>query len=261
MHRGRFFWGLVLLLFGTLLLLNNLGLLPVDVWSLLGPLFLILLGVSVLWGTFFRRSAPVERVEVPLDGAERARVKLRHGAGRLQITSGAPANDLLDGDFGGGLRLDKRQQGDLLLADLSLPSNIFPFSWVGDSLDWNVRLNQNIPLELDVEGGANKAEIDLRELRVSDLRLQSGASASYITMPADAGFTRAEVKTGAASVEIVIPESVAGRIRVQSGLGAIDVDDMRFKRSGNEYMSPQFHEAPNKVDIFIETGVGSVKVR
>jgi hypothetical protein len=44
-------------------------------------------------------------------------------------------------------------------------------------------------------------------------------------------------------------------------LSEISVDQNRFPRTGNGYQSADYDTAANKVDILIETGVGSVKVK
>jgi hypothetical protein len=249
-------------LVGVLLLLSNLGLLQgVNIWNLIWPLFLIALGLWFLWGTFFRRAPEVEYASVPLEGAQRARVRLSHGAGRLDIASGAGMNNLVEGDFGGGIDLDSRRNGDALDASLRVPVQVFPFSWwPGSTLDWNVRLNREVPLTLEVEGGANDTRIDLRDVRVNDLTLKSGASSTNLTLPARAGMTRARVSSGAASINIAVPEGVAARIRWRGGLSTVNVNQARFQRLGDTYQSPDYDSAANKVDLDVEMGVGSVTV-
>ncbi len=48
MHRNRLFWGLVLILLGTLFLLQTMGVLAWSVWAYFWPLVLILLGAWIL---------------------------------------------------------------------------------------------------------------------------------------------------------------------------------------------------------------------
>jgi hypothetical protein len=115
-------------------------------------------------------------------------------------------------------------------------------------------------LYLELETGANEARIDLSELLVTDLRLGSGASSTQITMPANAGSTRAKISTGAASVKVRIPQGVAARIQARGGLASILVDSARFPRSSGIYESSDYAAATNKIDLDIETGVGSVEV-
>ena len=266
MRSNSLFWGVILVLGGGLLLLSNLGLLGnINVWGMLWPLFLIALGISALWGTFFRRAPQLEHANIPLEGANRARVRLNHGAGRLQIGSGAGAGDLAEGDFGGGLDLDTSHEGDLLDVRMRMPSQVFPiFSWPGwtpGALDWSIRLNPALPLSLDLEAGTNDARIDLSDLKVTDLRLKSGASATDLTLPSNAGTTRARIESGVASVTIRLPAGVAARIRTRGGLSSIHVDGSRFPRNGDMYQSEDYDTAVNKAELEVEMGVGSVTIQ
>src|SRR5512136_2772007 len=104
MRRGTLFWGLLLIVFGLVLLLDNLGLLGnIDVWNLLWPFFLIALGAWILLGTIFRRPPQSEHASISLEGAQSARVRVQHGAGRLEVFTGSGMGVLAEGDFVGGL--------------------------------------------------------------------------------------------------------------------------------------------------------------
>ena len=160
-----------------------------------------------------------------------------------------------------------RRDGDTLDIEMHMPSDGFPHFFMpwywgpGGALDWSFGLNSEIPLSLDLETGASDTRLDLTDLRVTDLRLKTGASATHLTLPANAGHTRVDIGAGAASVNIRVPSAVAARIRVKGGLAGINVDTSRFPRMGDTYQSMGYDTAPNKVDIDIETGVGSVDVR
>ena len=264
MRRGNLFWGFILIVVGGLFLLQTLGWLEnVNIWGLIWPLFLICLGVWIVLGRFFVRSAETEHATIPLQGATHARVVLKHGAGRLNIHAGASVSDLAEGDFSGGLDLRIRRDGDLLDATLSMPSQSFPIFWgpVGYSLDWTIGFNREIPFSLELKMGAAEARVDLTDLKVTDVRLQTGASATDLKLPTHAGFTRLRVESGAASVNVHIPQGVAARIRARGGLAAISVDSNRFPRSGDFYQSSDYETAVNKAEIDIQTGVGAVDVR
>jgi hypothetical protein len=262
MRRGSLFWGFILVVAGMVWLLDTTGLLGnLNAWDLMWPLFLIGLGVWILVGRAFRRAPQTEHVVSPLEGAARARIKLQHGAGRLRLYGGAGFSNLFEGDFGGGLDVIKHRDGDLLDIKMSVPVQFFPFDWGPGWLDWSFGVNKDIPISLDVNTGASESLIDLTELRVSDLRLQTGASSTELILPANAGQTRIAVEAGAASVSVRVPSGVAGRIRARGGLTSIDVDASRFPRQGDGYQSPDYDVASNKVDIDIQAGVGAVNIR
>ena len=115
MRKSTLFWGGVLVLVGVLLLLNNLGILDIDVWGVAWPLFLIVLGAWTLWGVFFGRSSiETEEATIPLEGASQARIIVNHGAGRLYVDSAAAPSELLSGTFGGGLERRVKRDGNTL---------------------------------------------------------------------------------------------------------------------------------------------------
>jgi hypothetical protein len=262
MRRGSIFWGLLLVFIGFLILLDNLGIFAnVNIWNLIWPFFLILLGVWFLIGALSRQSTRGERVAIPLEGANRARLRINHGVGRLRVYSDRTPDHLIVGDFSGGIDYQSRREGENLDVRMRLPGQLFPFFWFpGGSLDWSFSINPDIPLDLEIEAGANDSRIDLSNMQIYDLHLKSGASSTELILPSSAGFTRARVESGVASVKIEIPHGVAASIRSHGGLSSVNIDRARFPRSGNVFRSEDYETSNNRVELDIEMGVGSVTV-
>ena len=259
MNRDRIFWGIVLLVGGALLLMNNLGWLgSLNIWKIAWPAFLILLGIWVLVRPYLGAPA-LEKVAVSLDSASRGKVRLEYGAGMLEVSGGAAAGMLLEGECGGGAEIHSGRSGDVLDVRMeSTPSGMFALDQ--RERRWKLHLAQDIPLELDIRAGAASNDLNLSNLLVNVLHLSCGASSTTLTLPANAGLTLAEVEAGAASTSVRIPQGVAARIRFQGGLSSFGVDSARFPKQGDVHISPDFDSAANKVDLKIEAGVGSVDV-
>ena len=84
MRRSAMLWGSILLIIGIALLLDNLGLLgDINIWGLIWPLALVALGAWILWGNLLHRSSRSEQINIPFEGAQQARLRVQHGAGRL----------------------------------------------------------------------------------------------------------------------------------------------------------------------------------
>ncbi len=206
-------------------------------------------------------TAPVpERLAIPLDGAPDAEIMATFGAGHLRLGAAAPGL-LVDGDYAGGVKVDR--SGGPGRARLSPPTPPSAWSWDRAPYSWTMGVTAEIPLRLRVETGAADAELDLSTLRLTDLRLRTGASETRVTLPAAAGYTRVDAEGGAASIRFRVPDGVAARVRSSVALGSTDVDEGRFPRAaaGNAWESPGFEAAPNRVEIEVRGGVGSVSVR
>jgi hypothetical protein len=268
MRRSSIFWGALIILVGVLLLLSNLGVFDFNVWNLFWPLTLIAVGLWLLLGILFggRGSAEaLEEVTIPLEGAGRGAVRVRHGAGMLRIDADADPQALLSGTFAGGLDARTDHSGDLLSVDMRVPQQgIWFFApwqwWRGGGLAWAFGLSPEVPISLRLETGAGEAKIDLTDLQVTDLRLQTGASSTRLALPAQAGHTQARIEGGAASISVRVPTGVAAQIETSGGLASISVDRDRFPRHGGVYQSPDYETAENTVDLRVDIGAGSISI-
>lgn len=270
MRRAGTFWGVLLIMVGGLFLLNTLDILSFDVWRLFWPLILILGGLWILVGlTGGRRdfSGEPEQATIPLEGASRAHVRVQHGAGRLYVSGRAGEGELLSGTFGAGLDARVRREGDGLRVRLEPARDSWwgmfsPRMWRGRGpIDWDFSLNGDVPLSLKLECGAGETRLDLTDLRVTDVDLQTGASSTELSLPATAGHTRVKIRAGMAAVNVRVPDGVAARIRASGGMADISVDRERFPGSGKLFQSPDYDTAENKVEIDAETGMGALKIR
>jgi hypothetical protein len=136
----------------------------------------------------------------------------------------------------------------------------FPFFGPNSQIDWDVALNANIPIALNLNLGANKSDIDLSDMNITDLDLDTGASDTKIMLPSRGRF-RADLDLGAASLEVTIPVGLSARIRTSMGAAEFKIDESRFPRNGSYYQSPDFDSAANSVDMSIDAGAASVRIK
>jgi hypothetical protein len=256
---GPIFWPLLLIAAGVLFLLSNLNVLPFNPWELwkLWPLILVVIGLDILFSAALGRGqAGGESLAIERNGLPEAEVVFEFGAGEIAVRAGAGENKLLDGQFTDDVEYQLR---DRRLKIYSRPDWWGWWGWRGGHR-WEARLTREIPLKLRFQVGACQSDLDLSELKVTDLALETGASDTRIHMPRAAGLTRASVKAGAASVRINVPEGVAARVKATVAIGSFHVDERRFPRSGGGYASPDYDTAANKLDLTVEGGIGEIRV-
>jgi hypothetical protein len=252
---GRISWfaPVVLVGLGVFFLLRDIDVVDSD---FIVPSILIGAGLLILVSSTRRRTVETDVIDVPLDGASRARVRIEHGGGELRV-GGLPAgsSSLATGRAG---RVEVRQMrsGDRLDVTLRQTPKSLPRS-IGR--EFRVDFNPNVELELHLRTGASESKLDLTNLLVVSLDLKTGASSTVIHSP-QRGQTTASVDAGAASVEFRVPSNVAARISSDTGLAEVKVDTGRFPPAGRGYESPDYAVATARLDLRIKGGLGSFTV-
>lgn len=260
MRRDNVFWGGLLVALGVLFLLRTQGLLHGDIFRYFWPLFLMALGGWIILNVYWRPAVEDSTFSIPLGSAKQASLKFANGVGQIEITGGAPMGQLLVGPYARGMNHSSELVGDKLEAKVEAGPSFAPF--IGPSSGvWRFQLTQEIPLSIRIEAGANQLTVDLKDVKATYVQLKTGASSTYLTMPA-LGASLLDVEAGMASIDIRVPDGVAGRIRVKEGATALSVDTNRFPRlDGGLYQSTDFDKADNRAEINLEAGFGSISVK
>ena len=263
MNRSAMFWGTVLIGLGAVLLLDNLGMLPLPAWELIWPLFLIALGAWILLGVALNPRRESQQLTIPLEGAPAAEIKISHGMGELIVQSGAEPGALVSGSFGGGVEQAVSRHGNCQRIKLAPPIQSFaPWEWMQrGGRTWSVGLSRDIPIALEVEAGASANRLDLSGLMLTGLKLEVGASSTELALPAGRGTTRVRIEVGAASVNVRLLPGTPARVRWEGGLTTFDIDRDRFTGSGHVYETPDYAAAVDRLELDIESGIGSVNIR
>jgi len=261
--RGSLFWGIVLILLAVFLLARQLGWLTGDIFGYFWPALAILFGIWLLIGALGRgqRQAEGQTISIPRENASRARIKFDHGAGRLNVHSGAADTELLNGVFGAEMDYRSKLEGDQLEVKLRNAPQFWAW-YPGQNLDWNVSLNRDVLFNLKIDSGASATFLDLTDLKVTNLDIDTGASTTEVRLPANAGTTLVDIDTGASTVKVNVPSGVGARIRIKSGVASVNVDTNRFPRvDSGLYQSGDYDSAANRTDITIDSGVGTIEVK
>ena len=211
-----------------------------------------------------------ESISVKSDGAQSARLNLTLAAGDLALTGGAPAGLLLSGGSQGSVaevtdqRVSVRSSDGRRTVDVRLNTewnfDFPPRRSRSSDGRWILRHAEGIPTDIRVETGASDLDLDLRELNVQSLTVDGGAADIDVVLPANAGRTSAEFSIGAADLDITVPAGVAARIDFDGGISSLNIDESRFPKVGDRYVSPDFESAANRVTIKIEAGVSDITI-
>jgi signal transduction histidine kinase len=296
-RRNSLFGPVLLIGIGVLLLLSNFGIVDIDIWDLIfrfWPVLLIAAGLDILFGRRSGAGAIIALVVIVvliagaltwgatdlsavandpaaqsifqgLNGDQRAEITLAAGVGQLHL-AGAPAPDtLIEGTIiphrNERIVSDFEQEGDTAIYTLKSEGGRFLFpSWGGRARGvWDLRITQSIPVELTVSTGVGESTIDLGLVQLSGLDIDTGVGETTITLPGRGAYS-ARVNGGVGEVTVLIPDTIAARIQADAGIGSVDVQG-DYLHEGDEYLSPGYNTAEQKVELDIDGGVGSIAVR
>jgi hypothetical protein len=239
--------------------LQDLDALPDE--DILLPVVIIAIGVGLALSAISqaRSGAEMEPVSVPLDDATEASVRLEHGAGNLRVRAG-DGSALVEGRCAGGVDTDvERSAGRVEVRLRGRPG----FPWGGGrsrGFEWELALARDVPIALEVRSGASDSDLDLTDLRVTELQIHTGASKTAVRLPSTGRYT-VRAGGGAMSMTFRVPDGVAARIEARGGLSGMKVDERRFPRWGGEWRSADYDAAEHRADIRLDTGAASVEIR
>jgi hypothetical protein len=263
MRRGNIFWGVILIVLGVLFFLQTSGIIS-GVFGWFWPIFLMLLGVWILMGRMMPQwhgSASDETFSIDLQGAAQVSLDFDQGAGSVQVVGGAPVGVAVTGTQATGMDIKSHLSGDRLEVKIDAGPSFIPFLGPESGV-WRFQLNQDVPLTLDVDAGASSLDFDLTDLKVTSIKVDMGASTLKMKLPANAGMTVVDIDAGAATVDLSVPQGVGARLRLEQGASTVDVDQSRFvMQSSNFYQSADYDTAANKVEIKLDGGANTIKVR
>jgi len=285
-------WGIFLLFVGVFFLLQTLNILPWGLWEILWrfwPVLIIIIGLGILLRRYnvwlvsvlvlailgaclgiaiwqYGASPSIKSYSEPLGNMERAQIEVDFAAGSLTIGSLPPGSpNFVEADSEvrnshGSMNVNFHQQDGEGRLYLSI-GRVNQRFWSGDGIRWETNFTRNIPLTLNIKSAASNTELTLTELKVTELRLDVDAGNCKVTVPSSAGTTNIKIEVDVANIELTIPDEVAAKIWADIDLSAFEVDENRFPKQGDYYISDNFDTAQNRIYLEIDCDVGRVEVK
>jgi hypothetical protein len=292
MRRGLV-WPLLLITLGVVFLLANFGVIApfsflavVSLW----PLLLILIGVDIVVGQrspagallvevliiaaglalvaaqpvypqlfpFGNRASlgPTDsKVSVPRGTAQSMTFHLNGGAGTFHLSGGG--TDLVSATSDQN-NLTLRASGSAERPDVRIDETNRGIGFgrtVPVSVD--VKLASDVATSLELDAGAGEFVLDLRDVKVTDARLDVGAASLRIVLPKPSGDVSITISAGASSVVVEVPEGVEARVNTKGALMSVRSENPRIR----DIDTSGYGTAKDRVTVTITAGASSVVIR
>jgi hypothetical protein len=125
-----------------------------------------------------------------------------------------------------------------------------------------VTLNNSIPWDVNLQGGASSVTLDLSGLKLTSLGISGGASQVEATLPSPTGQASVHISGGASQVTIHRPTGVAIRVHMSGGASNLEIDGTHHNVIGGDadYQTPDWNSASARYDMEISGGASNVRV-
>jgi hypothetical protein len=281
---GRRILGVILLGLGIIFLLRAIGLSYVPPWHIITmywPVLVIASGVALIlrqqWlfalifvvaalaasiyiSDMFQGNGEIRQFSdaIPLQSADRLDLAIDYGAGKLDIGSGwrrdLIAYEISSPDIKGPQVEVARKDG---VAQVTMRRQAeFGFRDIrGD--DWRVRLSPATLVTMSLDYGAGEAIINMTDLSVETLDISCGATKNTIifgTYP-----TKATISAGASSFEFKMPKGTGAKITLEGAATSMSLPG--FTKGGDSYTNGDYNPTGDNIEVMIDAGASSVKVR
>jgi hypothetical protein len=226
-----------------------------------------------------------ESRSVALGSAASVSVEIFMAAGELEVSGGA--GDLLEAGFTYNVEELKPEvsysAAQLIVSTPDIEVGIGSLWDLDDyRYEWELRLNEDVPMEMNIDMGAGRADLMLGTLSLTSLDIDTGAGDVSVDVSGASSLTRLSLEMGAGKVTadltgdwqedldavfqggvgdltVRLPRTVGVRVDIEGGLGQVDVTGL--SRDGDVYANDAYGESDVTLRIEIEGGVGRINLQ
>jgi uncharacterized protein DUF2154/cell wall-active antibiotic response 4TMS protein YvqF len=199
-----------------------------------------------------------ERVE--LKGAKAVRMTVHMPAGELHIEGGATR--LLEGDFYQGpswAAPSVEYEVENGVGTLSINQQSANQLMTNSDNTWKLKLSNEVPLELEVDVGAGRGDLNLAKVDLTRLELNIGAGQAHVDLTGERGKDlQADIQGGVGEAVVRLPKNIGVVATVHGGLGSVDVHGL--KEEDGQYVNAAYGKAPNTIHLTVEGGIGHIRL-
>ena len=205
-------------------------------------------------------SAPSHAVSVSRGDLTRAALKVTAGTPFLDVSMGRLGGDLLRVSTPDGAPVRPVLSGSQLIV-LSLAGAAGP-GVQGSGYVVKVVLNSAVTWSLDLAGGTQRTQVDLRGGKVAGVAVMAGSAVLDVSLPRPSGTLPFLLAGGVSQFRLSLPGGVPVQVTVGGGASSVSVDDRKLTgiAGGTVLTPPGWASAASRFDIDATSGFSQLTV-
>jgi DNA-binding MarR family transcriptional regulator len=191
----------------------------------------------------------------PLGGLSSAKLHIRSGLSSLRLRPGTNGRELYRASFEGATPQVRLRDGRVLVQYRGLP-----FDWRKRTATFG--LNRSIPWTIEVLGGIQKVEADLRTVDVRRFDLVGGTERVQLELGQPAGEVPIRIVGGAKTVRLERPRGVPVQLRIVGSTASATLDGSKLGKKGGESTleSPGWDASRDRIALEVVGGSKSIEI-
>jgi hypothetical protein len=195
------------------------------------------------------------------DASERVRVDLTMGAGNLTIGGGA--QKLLNADFTYNVpswQPEVRYSSTGTHGDLTIRQPGQGHAQIGHiRYDWDLALNDDVPMDLALHFGAGEARLRLGSLALRDVEVEMGVGKLEMDLRGNPRHNYdVRIRGGVGEATVRLPAGVGVYAEGAGGIGEIRTQGLR--REGGHWVNDAYEDSKVRIHLDIHGGIGSIRL-
>jgi hypothetical protein len=201
-----------------------------------------------------------ETKSVDAAGAKAVRLSIQMPVGQLRLEGGA--QHLLEADFYHGSAWQTPSVDyvvDAGVGDLNITQHGGDQFATNSDNGWNLKLTDKLPVELDMDLGAGRGDLNFARVDLTRLNVNIGAGQVTVDLTGERGKDlQAELHGGVGQATIRLPKNVGVVATVHGSMGQVDVHGL--KEEDGQYVNAAYGKAPTTLHLNVEGGIGQIKL-
>jgi hypothetical protein len=186
------------------------------------------------------------------------------GAGELTVSGGGDA--LMEADFTYNVAewepiVDYSVSGDQGDLTVRQPDADVPDLAIDNyRYEWDLSFAEDVPMEMTIELGAGRSDLDLADLALTSLMVNAGAGDTTLDLAGGDWPDGLDVtmRGGVGRATVYLPSDVGVRAEVTGGIGQVNATGLT--REGDAYVNGAYDGGEATISLDIEGGVGEINL-
>lgn len=202
-----------------------------------------------------------DKHSIELDKSELTRLNLRIGAGELRVSGGASKKVEADLAYNSDRlkpTIDQRNSGSHSEIEIAQPESR-GFNFGNTVNEWDVRVNDEVPLDIAAKLGAGEAHLNLAGLNLRGLNVDIGVGEVSVDLRGTPKTSYAvNINGGVGEARVTLPKTVGISANANGGIGEIHVDGLEKK--GDRWINPGHENDAVQITVDAKGGVGEIHI-